>query len=131
MKACPYYASRKASKEAQLVLLPYNTILHSSTREGIGLRTENSAIILDEAHNLIEAMSNMYSTQVTLTQLQESLKGLKTYMNRYMSRFNPKNLLKLKQIAHILKSFTVFLGIGKVFTSSTFHLHSTNSLISV
>jgi chromosome transmission fidelity protein 1 len=31
--ACPYYASRKAVEDAQVVVIPYNTLLHSSTRK--------------------------------------------------------------------------------------------------
>ena len=30
--ACPYYASRKAVSDAEVVVLPYNTLLHKSTR---------------------------------------------------------------------------------------------------
>lgn len=37
LKACPYYASRKASKDAQIIFVPYNTILHKSTREANGI----------------------------------------------------------------------------------------------
>lgn len=37
MKACPYYASRKAAEDAQIVLVPYNTILHESTRKANGM----------------------------------------------------------------------------------------------
>jgi chromosome transmission fidelity protein 1 len=110
LKACPYYASRKASKEAQLVLLPYNTILHSGTRDGIGLKMENASILLDEAHNLIESISNMYSNHVSLTQLEDCSSGLKVYLNRYMSRFSAKNLLKLKQIGFVMKSIIQFFG---------------------
>jgi chromosome transmission fidelity protein 1 len=108
--ACPYYATRKAAKEAQLVLVPYNTILHSGTREGVGLRVENSAILLDEAHNLIESISNMYSNSMTFQQLQDCSTALKSYMNRYMSRFSAKNLLKLKQVAFVLKGLLQFVG---------------------
>ena len=28
MKACPYYASRAATSDAQVIVLPYNTLLH-------------------------------------------------------------------------------------------------------
>ena len=108
--ACPYYASRKASKEAQLILLPYNTILHSGTRNGIGLTTKNSVVLLDEAHNIIESISNMYSTHVTLLQLEESGKALKIYLARYMTRFSSKNLLQLKQIGFIIKSLVTYLS---------------------
>ena len=31
--ACPYYASRKAVDDAQVIVIPYNTLLHSSTRK--------------------------------------------------------------------------------------------------
>ncbi|CAL8088877.1 unnamed protein product [Orchesella dallaii] len=110
LNACPYYASRKASKEAQLVMLPYNTILHKSTREGVGLKIKNSTILLDEAHNIIESISNMYSTSITLGQLENCATGLKTYMQRYMNRFNSKHLLKLKQISFIIKALQKFIG---------------------
>lgn len=36
MAACPYYASRKAAEDAQVVLVPYNTLLHKATREANG-----------------------------------------------------------------------------------------------
>ncbi|ODM93421.1 putative ATP-dependent RNA helicase DDX11-like protein 8 [Orchesella cincta] len=110
LNACPYYASRKASKEAQLVMLPYNTILHKSTREGVGLKIKNSTLLLDEAHNIIESISNMYSTSITLGQLENCATGLKTYMQRYMNRFNSKHLLKLKQISFIIKALQKFIG---------------------
>ncbi|XP_025835047.1 putative ATP-dependent RNA helicase DDX11-like protein 8 isoform X3 [Agrilus planipennis] len=33
IQGCPYYASRKASEDAEVVLVPYNTLLHKATRE--------------------------------------------------------------------------------------------------
>lgn len=36
IKACPYYASRRAAEDAEVVLVPYNTILHKSTRQANG-----------------------------------------------------------------------------------------------
>lgn len=36
ISACPYYASRKAAEDAQVVLVPYNTLLHKATREANG-----------------------------------------------------------------------------------------------
>ena len=35
--ACPYYASRASIPLAQIVVLPYNLLLHKSTREAIGI----------------------------------------------------------------------------------------------
>lgn len=35
-KVCPYYGSRAAVEDAQIVVLPYNTLLHKSTRAASG-----------------------------------------------------------------------------------------------
>lgn len=115
IKGCPYYASRKAAKEAQLILLPYNTILHKGTREGTGLKlNKDSVLLLDEAHNIIESISNMYSTQVSHAQLSECLNGLKIYIKSYMSRFNAKNLLHYKQLTFVVKSLISYLGTRRI-----------------
>jgi chromosome transmission fidelity protein 1 len=111
VKACPYYATRKAAKDAQLILLPYNTILHSGTRAGVGLSIDrDSVLLLDEAHNLIDSISNMYSAQITLQQLQDCHNGLKLYTKKYLSRFNPQNLLHYKQLTFIVKNLVNCLG---------------------
>lgn len=36
LNACPYYAARSAIEDAQVIVLPYNLILHKSTREASG-----------------------------------------------------------------------------------------------
>lgn len=36
LKGCPYYASRKAAEDGQVILVPYNTILNKPTREANG-----------------------------------------------------------------------------------------------
>ncbi|KAK9753886.1 DEAD 2 [Popillia japonica] len=79
IKACPYYASRRAAEDAEVVLVPYNTILHKSTRQANGIKLKDNIIIIDEAHNLLEAISQMYSTEVTYSQLYHSHQQLKNY----------------------------------------------------
>lgn len=36
LNACPYYAARSAVEDSRVVVLPYNLILHKSTREASG-----------------------------------------------------------------------------------------------
>lgn len=40
MKICPYYGSRKAIKQAQLVTLPYNLLLKKQARDSFGINLE-------------------------------------------------------------------------------------------
>ena len=53
----------------QLVVLPYNTLLHKSTRESCGIRLQGNVIIIDEGHNLLETISNIHSVEVTGAQV--------------------------------------------------------------
>lgn len=65
LKACPYYGVRYAVPSAQLVVLPYNTLLHAPTREAVGAKLTGNVVIIDEAHNLLDTISSVYSVEVT------------------------------------------------------------------
>ncbi|CAD7086728.1 unnamed protein product [Hermetia illucens] len=103
LKACPYYSSRSAVKDAQIVLLPYQMLLHRKTRIQTGIELENSVVIIDEAHNLLDTMSDIYSSQISLAQLQLAQQQLVGYKTKYCSRFNATNLLKINQLIFITK----------------------------
>lgn len=47
------------------MVLPYNTLLHAPTREAVGVRLKGNVVIIDEAHNLQDTISNVYSVEVT------------------------------------------------------------------
>ena len=64
LKACPYYANRKAIEDAQVVVVPYNTLLHQSTREACQISLENAVVIIDEAHNLLETIASIHSGEI-------------------------------------------------------------------
>ena len=70
-KACPYYGTRYAVPAAQLVALPYQTLLHKSTREATGIKLKGNIVVIDEAHNLVETISNIHSVEVTGAQVNK------------------------------------------------------------
>ena len=47
----------------QIVVLPYNTLLHAATRRAIGLNLKNSIVIVDEAHNLLDTITNIHRSR--------------------------------------------------------------------
>ena len=49
----------------QLVVLPYNILLHKSTREACGIKLDGNIVIIDEAHNLIDTISSVHSVEIT------------------------------------------------------------------
>ncbi|XP_007892840.1 ATP-dependent DNA helicase DDX11 [Callorhinchus milii] len=113
IKACPYYGSRFAIPPAQLVVMPYQMLLHSSTRRASGIKLKDQIVVIDEAHNLIDTISCIYSCEVTGTQLCCAHSQLSQYMERYRTRLKAKNLMYIKQILYILVHLIRILG-GKV-----------------
>uniref|UniRef100_A0A0P4W9K1 Helicase ATP-binding domain-containing protein n=1 Tax=Scylla olivacea TaxID=85551 RepID=A0A0P4W9K1_SCYOL len=112
MKSCPYYAARSAIRDAQVVVLPYNTLLHRPTRESYGINLCNNVVVVDEAHNLLETISNIHSVFVSLRQLQGAHAQLSQYLQRYSKRLSPRNLLYLKQILFFMHAIIKMLGGG-------------------
>ncbi|XP_071951363.1 ATP-dependent DNA helicase DDX11-like [Antedon mediterranea] len=110
MKSCPYYGTRLAIPEAQVVVLPYNTLLHKSTRQACGIKIEGNVVIIDEAHNLTETIANMYSVEVTGSQFCRAYSQLSQYMEKFKSRLKAKNLMYIKQILQILGRCIKALG---------------------
>lgn len=66
---CPYYGSRSMIPIADLVILPYQSLLSKSSRESLGLNLKNSVVIIDEAHNLADSLISMYDSRITLSQV--------------------------------------------------------------
>ncbi|XP_045479917.1 ATP-dependent DNA helicase DDX11 [Harmonia axyridis] len=113
LKACPYYASRKAADDAEIVLIPYNTLLHKATREANGINLKNNVVIIDEAHNLLESLAQMYNSELNLLQIDYALKQLMGYKARFGTRFSSANLLMINQLVFIIKKLKNVLDSNK------------------
>ncbi|KAG1169369.1 hypothetical protein G6F70_007532 [Rhizopus microsporus] len=100
---CPYYGSRKTVPSSQLVVLPYQHLLHANTRESLGISLKNSIVIIDEAHNLIETVTSLYTVTLSLVQIQLTWNQLSLYIQKYKERLLGKNVVYIKQILNILK----------------------------
>lgn len=109
-RACPYYGSRFAIPAAQLVVLPYPMLLHAATRQAAGIKLQGQVVIIDEAHNLIDTITSIYSTEVNGSQLCQAHSQLLQYMERYRKRLKAKNLMYIEQILYLLQKFVAVLG---------------------
>ncbi|XP_075408332.1 ATP-dependent DNA helicase DDX11 isoform X1 [Tenrec ecaudatus] len=109
-RACPYYGSRLAIPAAQLVVLPYQMLLHAATRRVAGIRLQGQVVIIDEAHNLIDTITTIHSSEVSGSQLCQAHAQLRQYTERYGKRLKAKNLMYIKQILYLLEKFVAVLG---------------------
>ena len=83
MKACPFYTARLSLHLAEVVVLPYNILLHRAMREASGIHLEGNIVLIDEAHNLLETINAVYSVVITGAQLTKAHNQLSQYEQRY------------------------------------------------
>ena len=88
MKACPFYTARLSLHLAEVVVLPYNILLHRAMREASGIQLEGNIVLIDEAHNLLETINAVYSVVITGAQLTKAHNQLSQYEQRYQVSFS-------------------------------------------
>ncbi|XP_035222077.1 ATP-dependent DNA helicase DDX11-like isoform X2 [Stegodyphus dumicola] len=103
--SCPYYASRNVIPDVELVVLPYNILMHKATRDAYGIVLKNNVLIIDEAHNLVEAINGMYSAEITGLCLLQSIWQIDAYFKQYNTRLSQKNVRFTKLLISVLNSF--------------------------
>ncbi|RAH48401.1 DNA helicase [Aspergillus brunneoviolaceus CBS 621.78] len=91
---CPYYASRSVIKHSEVA------------REALGLSIKGHIIIIDEAHNLMDAISSIHSATVTLSQFELSILQLTAYARKFKTRLKGQNRSYIAQIIRLLGSIT-------------------------
>lgn len=103
-ETCPYYASRAAAPEADLILLPYSSLLSPDSRQSLGIDLKGSVIIIDEAHNLVGAMDSILSAQLSVTQSLKAAEQLDFYFQRFRTRLNAVNARNVQTLTRVAKS---------------------------
>lgn len=101
-ETCAYYASRVALPAAEVVTVPYNLLLSSSARTAVGLSLKQSLVLIDEAHNLPEALRGLHSCRLSLPVVQMANIQLQNYVQRYIDRLSGRNIQYLGQLRKIV-----------------------------
>ncbi|KAL9125611.1 MAG: hypothetical protein Q9217_005208 [Psora testacea] len=110
---CPYYASRATIKPSEIITLPYPLLLQKSAREALGLSLKGHVVIIDEAHNLMDTISNIHSVTISHTQLRRCRLQLVMYLQKFRNRFKGKNRVYIAQLVRVVDSISSYLD-GKV-----------------
>lgn len=112
--SCAYYAARESADYVEVVALPYALLLVAKTRDALHLDLHNSVVIIDEAHNLIDALSSLHSQTLTQNHLKRAHLGLQVYLERVGARLSPLNRRSVMQISRLVESLNmVFENIPK------------------
>ncbi|KAF2876577.1 helicase C-terminal domain-containing protein [Massariosphaeria phaeospora] len=106
---CPYYASRPATRYCEIVTLPYPLLLQKSAREALDLSLKDHIVIIDEAHNLMDAIAGIYSVSVSLAQVQQARMQLTVYLQRFRNKLKGKNRVYVAQTVRVLDAIIAWL----------------------
>lgn len=107
---CPYYASRPAIGLAEMVTLPYPLLLQKSAREALGLSVQGHVVVIDEAHNLMDAIEGIYSTQISDSQLRLARECLMIYLQKFRNRLKGRNRVYVTQVVRVIDSILSATG---------------------
>ncbi|KAF8400786.1 hypothetical protein HHK36_014088 [Tetracentron sinense] len=121
---CPYYGSRSMVPAANLVVLPYQSLLLKSSRESLGLNLKNSIVIIDEAHNLADSLTSMYGSKITLSQLEQVHSHLELYLERFRNLLGAGNRRYIQTLMVLTRAFLRVL-LDEKDASSVDHCHKT------
>ncbi|PIL32767.1 hypothetical protein GSI_04884 [Ganoderma sinense ZZ0214-1] len=105
---CPYFGSRRAIPQAQLVLLPYNLLLQKTAREALGIDLTGQVVVIDEAHNLISTLLSLSTTRLPLRTLAAARHQLAIYLARFRTRLSTTHALHLRRLANVLDALAKF-----------------------
>lgn len=66
-------------------------------------------MIIDEAHNLMDAITSIHTVEVTLQQLQLARAQLTAYLQRFRNKLKGKNRVYVTQVVRLLDSLMTYL----------------------
>ncbi|KAK4124074.1 DNA repair helicase [Parathielavia appendiculata] len=110
LQVCPYYASRTAIPGAEVITLPYPLLLQKSAREALGIKLEGNVVIIDEAHNIMDAVANVYAAEIRLSELRRARQMLGVYIKRFGKKLKGENRVMVAQVGKVIESLTECLN---------------------
>lgn len=119
---CPYYASRTAIPTAEIITLPYPLLLQETAREALGIKLEGNIVIVDEAHNIMDAVANVHAAEIRLGDLKRARQMLGVYFKRFGKKLKGENRIMVAQVVKVIDGLAEWLTAA---LAAKVRLHST------
>ena len=86
--------------------MPYPLLLQKSAREALDISLKGHVVIIDEAHNLMDTISNIHSITVTQGQLKRCRSQLSVYLHKFRNKLKGKNRVYVAQVVRLIDSIS-------------------------
>ena len=103
---------------SEIVALPYPLLLQKSAREALEICIRGHVVIIDEAHNLMDAISGIYSSTITLGILRQSRTQIGVYLQKFRNKLKGKNRVYVTQTVRLIDSLIAYLDDKLVYGKS-------------
>jgi len=100
---CPYYAARTALPAAEMVVLPYPLLLQRSARDALGIKLEGNVVVIDEAHNIMDAVAGVHAAEIRLSDLRRAKTMLGVYVRRYGKRLGGERRVLVARVGRVVE----------------------------
>ncbi|WFD35322.1 RNA helicase [Malassezia cuniculi] len=108
LHVCPYFGARHSVREAEVVVAPYNMLLHKDTRDSMQLSLDENVVIIDEAHNLIDTVLAAYSPALSAAQIASASDSTAAYLNRFSMQLKGTNEEHLRTLRILLDALGAY-----------------------
>ncbi|KAI8948139.1 helicase C-terminal domain-containing protein [Xylaria longipes] len=108
-QVCPYYASRTAIPGAEIITLPYPLLLQKSARDALGIQLDGNIVIIDEAHNIMDAIANVYASEICLKDLVRARQLLQVYVKKFGKKLKGENRVMVGQVARVVDGLRAWM----------------------
>lgn len=108
-QVCPYYASRTAIPGAEVITLPYPLLLQKSARDALGIKLDGNIVIIDEAHNIMDAIANVYASEISLRDLVRARLLLEVYVKKFGKKLKGENRVMVGQVARVVDGLRAWM----------------------
>ncbi|POR31700.1 ATP-dependent RNA helicase chl1 [Tolypocladium paradoxum] len=115
LAVCPYYASRTALPGAEIITLPYPLLLRKSARDALGIKLEGNVVIIDEAHNVMDAVANVHAAELKLSDLRKGRGMLGVYVKRFGKKLKGENRVNVGRVGRVIDGLTEWMEGAKGF----------------
>lgn len=109
LAVCPYYASRTALPGAEIITLPYPLLLQRSAREALGIKLEGNVVIVDEAHNIMDAVANVHAAEIRLSDLRRGRGMLGVYVRKFGKKLKGINRVNVGRVGRVIEGLTEWM----------------------
>ena len=89
---------------ADLICVPYASLLNKDIRRKLKISINNSIIIFDEAHNLLEQEASLKSTELSYSELSQICERIDEYKQKYEKKMKKNNLFIISHLQDVCRA---------------------------